>query len=196
MLAKLLTDRGIKRPVKLFSRNKEAHGYEIFRFKRPGDRSEFIGIYRSGKQASDGKLTLELPGKFHVFDVFKNKYSGFKSKAVLQLPAKCAILLALDSVMPSGIEISIPAKVKRGSIARVNAKIIGKGKSGYRVFRMELFSNSKKLLSQYSRNIDVLDGKWNGIVPVAFNAECGVYQLQFTDAVSGIKKTAAFEVIE
>lgn len=196
ILAELLTSRGIKRPVRLLKGAKEAHGYEVFRFKRSGDASKYIGIHRSAKESSDGKLTLMLAEKSHIFDVFRSKYLGFSSKVSLHIPVKGATLLAAGNFRPSGIKISIPAKIKRGSIIKVKAVITGDGKAGYRVFSVKLFSSSKKSLKQYSRNVDVQNGNWNGILPIAFNAKTGTYYLQITDAATGIQKRVPFKIIK
>jgi len=195
IFARLLTNLGIKRPVRLLKGAEEAHGYEVFKFKRAGDASEYIGIHRGDKESSDGKLTLRLAEKNHIFNVFSKKYLGFAAKVSLQIPAKGAMLLAASNFKPSDIQISIPGKVKRGNIVKAKAKITGKGRVGYQVFSIKLFSPSKKILNQYSRNVDVQNGNWEGILPIAFNAKTGIYYLQITDAATGIQKKVPFKVM-
>ena len=164
-----------------------------------------VGLLRAS--TSEGKepekTTMRLAKKYHVWNVRTHKYLGYKQA----LDVKLDLLpkyYALLPVNPRKMSIEAASKTTpRGKDATIVGKVnFAPGKntkdiaSIRQAVHVRVYSPSGEELEHYRQNI-LFDGRRFEItLPISYSEELGSYRIEAEHAITGMKATASFDVLD
>src|SRR6185312_12401014 len=92
------------------------------------------------------------------------------------------------------LRLSTPARVERGTVARIGVSFGGETRAQAGVFHIDVLNPAGQEVNYYSGNILAKSGSGEKALPLATNETTGVWTVKVHDLLSGQKKTATFEV--
>jgi len=145
---------------------------------------KYVGLLRdhSPKKIKQ-RVSMLLPGKFHVYDVRKKRHLGFQQEIGAELEAGEAGLWALLGAKPGKMQIESDRQ-ESAQGGRVKCRI-SLQTEGRHVVRFEVFNPDGNLVPWYSRNVNLMEEKADAIIPFAQNDPRGKWQFKATDVATG-----------
>jgi hypothetical protein len=195
ILCDILISNGIKRNFTVCNKKNEAiGGYEIIRFQKENDPLMLIGAIRAQEaDSSHENAFLQINKAERAYDIFANKNLGIVASIPLNLAPGDAKLFAISEYYPERLLISGNPETKAGKPIKITIKLEPE-KTGFNVFHIEVKAPDGSILEAYKRNVDAVNGVWQGAIPVALNAHEGIYTVEAKDISSGITGNFHFEL--
>ncbi|MFA7183448.1 MAG: beta-galactosidase trimerization domain-containing protein, partial [Victivallales bacterium] len=157
----------------------------------PAGNWEKMSFSQLGRKAFYAELELEKAR--WLYDVRKKKCLGFGRKFRISLtPCQGTVLAALPYDVKK-LEISCPEKLEPGTVLQA-AIVIGTngGQASHHVFLAELSGPDGKKVTCYRKIIKTQDGRGTLRIPLALNDTPGKWQLQVSDAATGLIASQVF----
>jgi Concanavalin A-like lectin/glucanases superfamily/Beta-galactosidase trimerisation domain/Beta-galactosidase len=160
--------------------------------------TKLLGIVLDHKTWNKGTITL--PEKKYVYNIMKGKYLGYiKQIKVKGLnDRKSAVLYALQSAPIRNVSVIIPQVIKQNQTIKISCKLEFSGKLSCkgRVVRIQFKSPDNKLMAHYQKMIYTdNEGTGSKTIEFALNDQPGNWTVIATDIITGLKKTAEFNLI-
>ncbi len=152
---------------------------------------EFKSNDRFAKPAA---VRLALPGELFVYDVRAAKALGKRGEIPVTLDPYEPTIFA---VAPAGIpelELSAPARVKRGETAALGMRLAAASPAATHVLHIDVVNPSGQAVSYYSGNLLAPEGHAGKLIPVAVNDPAGRREIRVKDLLTGGSQTSSFEV--
>jgi hypothetical protein len=143
-----------------------------------------VTVQFSPKPRSPGTPVDDAP---EVYNVRAGTHLGQVTSDTTTLEPWSPAVYALLPYRVSGVEISAPAKARRGEIVPVRLAIRrdGAGTVGHHVLRVDVFGPDGALRTFYSRNLDADAGRAEMTIPFALNDAPGSWRLRVRDVATG-----------
>ena len=163
--------------------------------RRDGDNHVF-GILRNQRSAPDGKypmlfdkkflqkVKVELPVGGFVYDMRKGKYIGNTNSFVIDLMPGDGQVFSIQKKKITGVTVSAPGQVRRGSELAVKFKV--GGAAGKQVCRMDLFAPDGKPAKVYTMTGHFAPEDGRFVFQFAMNDQPGSWTCRITHVNSGL----------
>jgi len=139
-------------------------------------------------------VRLALPGERFVYDVRGAKAAGRLRELQVTLdPYEPAIFAIAPSAIPE-LELSAPARVKRGDNAELGVSFAAATPGARHVLHVDVVNPSGEIVAYYSGNLLAPEGRASKLVPMAVNDPAGRWEIRVKDLLTGKSKTSALEV--
>ena len=215
IMAGLLELAGVKREVRLTVGDAPAIGYECFMFERSPVR--FLGVLRDMQPQPEGepmlswnghqfrhaspekeKVTIHLPGEYHVYDVRSGNYLGRSGAISTEMePAEAKVFGLLPYKVNEVAIAGLKPMYRPGEkVQYVGAVAVSDGAPGDHVLRVEVSAPDGTLVTCYSKNVLALKGRYEDSLPLALNEKPGTWTLKIANVTSKVSRTGRFEVSE
>ncbi len=155
-----------------------------------GTSVAYDGIVHGGEDtvAVAEKITISLPVTGHLYDCLEKKYLGRGNSIDTTIEPAQAKVFAVYPYSISDLDVSAKPT---GNVVRFTVEIkVSKGHAKEHAIVLDVFDPSGKKSPLYSRNLLAKRGKATGSIHFSLEGESGLWRLSFTEAASGIKKTA------
>lgn len=142
-----------------------------------------VTTYNDAKlgQIAKQELLIKLPGKFYVADVRTGKRLGFTDVVHSSILVGDALILALT---PEGTELKFASPVSAQLGEHVSFRLNSTA-MGASLVRCHVYAPDGSLLSIYSNNVLLENGRGTFTLPFALNDRTGKYVVRATDVVTG-----------
>jgi hypothetical protein len=195
---KVLNSVGFKEAEIKVSYDDNTYGlYQVLRHQFEGDENLFFGLIRRDTLKSDNKnIKVGLPSEYHIYDMLNKKYIGFGNNFKTKQVSGIGYLYSALKYKVEKIDINGPAKVKVGTNALIEMKVVADDKKiGYHVLRFKVFNPKGVEEKCYTINLSAPNGKASKTLPIALNAVPGKWKISVEDISSGVKSDKSFEVV-
>ena len=139
-------------------------------------------------------VRLSLPGEMYVYDSRASKPLGKQKELTVTLDPYEPAIFTVTPIAFSDLEMSAPARVRRGESAQIGMMFARRSPAATHVFHLDVIDPAGKIVDYYSGNLLAAHGRASKLFPVAFNDVRGTWTLRVKDLLSGQTRTAAIEV--
>jgi hypothetical protein len=139
-------------------------------------------------------VKLAFPREMYVYDVRASKTLGRQKEITVALDPYEPAIFAASPVAIGELEISAPARVKRGESAQVGLGFVHTSPAATHVFHLDVIDPAGKTVDYYSGNIIASHGRAAKLLPLAYNDARGNWTVRVHDLLSGQARTIAMEV--
>jgi hypothetical protein len=165
---------------------------EIMRWR--SGRRQIVAFFRPKIEGDTSKAKQSVVCRLGDSQIVTDLRTGASSRSTTwqtELAPGDATVLLLTSERPQPPQISIPAVVRRGSVARFRVEVAGKV---HRVLRVRARSPDGREARPF-RRMERFNGESIEMdFPIAINEAVGAWSLTATDVTTGLKSTARFNV--
>jgi hypothetical protein len=142
-----------------------------------------VTTYNDAKLGEVGKqeLTIKLPGKIFVADVRSGKQFGYTDVVRTSILIGDALVLGLSKA-ENQIKLNGANSAQRGDHIRFE---LASSVNAPSLVRCRVLGPDGALLSAYSANVLLQNGRGSLVLPFALNDAPGKYVIKATDVVSG-----------
>jgi hypothetical protein len=139
-------------------------------------------------------VRLTLPGERFVYDLRAGKALGKLGSLPVTLdPYEPTIFAIAPSQMPE-LELSAPARVKRGDTASLGMSFAAATPAANHVMHIDVVNPSGQTVGYYSGNLLAPEGRAARLIPIAVNDPAGQWKIRVKDLLTGQSKTSSMEV--
>ena len=167
-------------------------GREVMHFT-DGVNSVFV-ILRNFTLSKDNKTqTFTFPAKGHVYNLRTGKYLGFTDNVTCAVPNADAVVFGVYPAKVTALDVKVPARVRAGKdlAAKISLAVKG-GKTGKRVYHVEVINPSGKARFFMKRNLVSDNGKADFVFRMADNDPEGIWTLKVTDVLTAVSTEKKF----
>ncbi|PIU62394.1 MAG: hypothetical protein COS85_18525, partial [Armatimonadetes bacterium CG07_land_8_20_14_0_80_59_28] len=155
---------------------------------------EYVGAYAWKMPTEDpAKMVIRFPSSRNTYDVRGGKFLGKVDRAPLPLRAQEAALFARLDYEVTGVN-GTATSANRGDAVTVAVNLATSAKPGRHVVNVEVTDPEGKRNYFYSRNVELLDGKWSGRIHTALNDAKGNWSIVVREAISGKTAKVSFRL--
>lgn len=193
LLGKALDWAGIRPPYRVLARDgRPLGGFLLAAYHR--GRTKYLGLLKNDEpEVSAEPFTVELGGKWHVYDVRHKRYLGAATSIRDTIRTAEPKLYALLPEPVKSVRIIAPAAVRRGEAVRMRAMVEG-GRDYETVLMVRVFRPDGAAAPEYSSNVETSSGAAGGDFQPALNDPAGRWRVTVTDAASGRAATVQVSV--
>lgn len=200
LLSSTLRLAGIKRDLQITTPEGEDLLYYQVAYFEEG-QNKYIGILRDNPTAKVNdpetrKARIVFPYKSHLYDVRNKKYYGYTDRIEKDFsPAEIKLyaLLPYPIENPS-LELN-EAVFKPGDVLNYKIELkASKEKTGTHIVRLKVYNPSGELVSYYTKNLLLEDGRYAGQIFLSLNEAGGNWKIVAEEIVSGKKTQREFQV--
>ncbi|MDD5597238.1 MAG: beta-galactosidase [Victivallaceae bacterium] len=188
--SKLLKAQGIEPEFDVIAADGNCYEGELAVFT--DGKVRYVGLLRDhSPQIKSQDAIVKFPSKYQVYDVKGGKYLGHVDNVAVKLPAGNSALWALfpEKVLPP--ELVVKPEAAPGETIQVKINL----PSPYRrVIHLSITDPAGRELRHYGRNLNVVAGMAETVIPLALNDVAGCWTISATDVASGLKTTKILEV--
>jgi hypothetical protein len=139
-------------------------------------------------------VRLTVPPDRFVYDVRAGKALGRVSAIPVTLDAYEPTIIAIAPSQIGELELSAPARVRRGESATLGLSFAVPTAAANHVLHVDVVNPAGQAVSYYSGNLFAPEGRAGKVLPIAVNDPAGRWEVRVKDIMTGQTKTTAFEV--
>lgn len=144
---------------------------------------------------ADAPLRLNLPGRFHVYDLIGGKMLGETDRLELTLDGVTPTILAIaPAPLPEPV-LSAPSRLRQGETGRLRITWTDASPAALHVVHLEITDPAGRLLRHYSANLFARGPFVTHRLPLALNDPVGIWRVRATDVISGRAVEATIDVV-
>jgi Beta-galactosidase trimerisation domain/Beta-galactosidase len=209
LVGKLMNESGVRPAfVVTDATGKPAVGVETHRFRNGG--ATVIGLlsnpqlrvdelgppeFKSNERFEKPRtVRLALPEEMYAYDIRGGKALGRKKEVTVTLDPNEPAVFAFAPVAVPGLEMAAPARVKRGTTARIGLRMDGDTPAAAHVLHVEVAGPDGKVVAHYSGNVLAAGGHADKLVPFAHNDAVGRWTLKARDLLTGQEQAVVIDV--
>ncbi|MHB9023929.1 MAG: beta-galactosidase [Armatimonadota bacterium] len=156
--------------------------------------TEYVGVYAQSMPDEDpAKVVIRFPSARETYDVRRGVYLGKVTTAPLPLRAQEAALFARLDYRITGVT-ALARSTERGLPVPVNIAVTGSSPLGRHVVNLTVTDPSGARHYFYSRNVEVMDGKYGGVIHTALNDPAGAWTITAREVISRQTATVTFRL--
>ena len=176
----------------------------LHRLEREG--VSILGIMRIGKYNSNTNavevaefpeetITLETKRAGHLYNIRTGIYLGAAGIADVKLSSTEATVLAL---IPYKLKRLKGAAWEQNRMLNYDVQVVPDNEASpiTHIIRMEVSTPNGKVLNHYTKILEAKNGSITNAIPLALNDFAGVWNISFTDIITGIKTNVSCVVSE
>lgn len=140
------------------------------------------------------QVRLIAPEALYAYNVRTAKALGKVKELRLTVDPYDPTIIAFSPTAIPMLRLSAPARVERGSVARIGISFDGETQAQTDAFHIDVLNPAGEEVNYYSENVLARSGAAEKALPLAKNETAGTWTVRVHDLLSGQKKTATFEV--
>ncbi len=137
---------------------------------------------------------LTLPVEMFVYDMRSGKALGKKRELNIVVQPYEPTVFTLSAMALPDLEISLASRVARGGDLQAGFHLATSSPAAEHVMHAEVVDPSGKVVDYYSGNLLAPNGIASKVIPIAWSDAPGKWQIKVRDVLTGMTKSAEFEV--
>ena len=171
-----------------------ANGIEKYSFSEQNSSARLLGLL-PGRSGDDREIVIHFDQSVHLYDIRNSKYLGEGTEFKTQVKNSVPELFGLVQGKIDGIETESPSNLFRGEAMMLNFKVVGNGTSDLKsVVRVNVYDPEGENALYYSDNCEVINGSGTHRFNTALNDQPGLWKIELTEVISGIKNELTFDL--
>lgn len=155
---------------------------------------DYVGIYAQKMPTEDpASMLIVFPTARETYDVRNGKYLGMVKEAPLPLRVQEAALFARLDYRITGVSLTA-GSVARGQAVPIAVAVATTSKPERHVVHLEVIAPDGTRSFFYTRNVELRDGKYAGVINTALNDQPGVWTINAREVISGKTAKATFRL--
>jgi hypothetical protein len=156
--------------------------------------AEYVGVYAHKMPSVDpAKIVIRFEGEKETYDVRNGRCLGKVRETPLPLMSFEAALFARLGYQVTGVSVSARS-ARRGGAVAFTIEVAATAPPGRHVVKLDVLDPDRKRHPLYSRNVEVIGGKAEGVVHTALSDPRGTWRLVAREVVSGETDGASFRL--
>lgn len=139
-------------------------------------------------------VTLLAPVEQYAYDVRAGKELGRKKQLSLTVDPYQPTIIAFSPTRLPALNVTAPAKVARGEIARLAISLRGTTSAAVHVLHLNVTNPAGEMVRYHSGNLFAPGGSAEKSLPMAVDAPAGKWSVSVRDLLSGQEQSTSFEV--
>ena len=152
---------------------------------------EFKSNERFAKPAT---ARLTFPVEMFVYDMRSGKTLGKQHGMSIAVQPYEPLVFSLSPVALPDFSISLPARVERGNDILAGLNVVSPSSAAEHVMHADVVDPSGNVIDHYSGNVLAPHGRAGKPIPIALNDPPGKWRIKVRDVLTGVTKSAEFEV--
>ena len=191
LLLSLLSTGGVTRRFRLLQGDRDAGGFQCFRYTTDGDDGpEYIALLHnlSSTHEPDTPLALRLAAGGHFYDVLAGGYLGDGGDIAVRVPrrGRPRLYARLPYRAADSLVITCPPELERGRPTPVRIRVPGVGdNAATHILRVTVHDPAGNLVEPVAGNHIAAAGRLDYALDVPYNAPAGEWTLAARDVVTG-----------
>jgi hypothetical protein len=190
----VLSEAGIEPKVTMASLNGQPiSGCASYLFRN--GTTQLYGLVPDKNRREKEKIQVAFEQEKTIYDVREQKLVSKGSSFVTEIEPAVPKLFAFLNGTVTSAEVKTASQVALGNEVQVQFQV--NGLNEYRsVATVSIINPEGEVLQYYGSNVDIVDGKGIFSFRTALNDLTGSWRIEVTDAISGIKGEAVFELVK